>query len=135
MKKLFILVALFTTALFSANAQGGNGNGNFDPVAMKARYVERTKPALIEKTKLTEAQADKVIDINWEARSKMRGMRDLSEDDRKKKMDEVQADINKQYKDIPLTEDQIKSVNDFFEEQRKQMQQQRQQNGGGGNRN
>ena len=133
MKKLFVLVAVFTTALLSANAQGGNGNGNFDPVAMKARYVERTKPALIEKTKLTEAQADKVIDINWEARSKMRGMRDLSEDDRKKKMDEVQGDITKQYKDIPLTDDQIKSVNDFFEEQRKQMQQQRQQNGG--NRN
>lgn len=131
MKKLFILVAVFTTALFTANAQGGNGN--FDPAAMKARYVERTKPALIEKTKLTEAQADKVIDINFEARSKMRGMRDLSEDERKKKNEDIQADINKQYKDIPLTDDQIKLVNEFFEDQRKQMQQ-RQQNGGG-NRN
>jgi hypothetical protein len=128
MKKLLVLVAVFTTVLITnANAQGGNGN--FDPVAMKARYVERTKPLLIEKTKLTDAQADKVIDINWEARSKMRGMRDLSEDERKKKMDDAQVDINKQYKDIPLTDDQIKAVNDFFEEQRKL----RQQNGG--NRN
>ena len=131
MKKLLVLVAVFTALLFTtANAQGGNGN--FDPAAMKARYVERVKPSLIEKTKLTDAQADKVIDINFEARSKMRGMRDLSEDDRKKKMEEVQADINKQYKDIPLTDDQINAVNDFFEEQRKQMQQQRQN--GGGNR-
>jgi Spy/CpxP family protein refolding chaperone len=134
MKKLLALVAVFTTVLLSnANAQQGNGNGgNFDPAAMKARYVERVKPQLIEKTKLTDAQADKVIDINFEARSKMRGLRDLSEDDRKKKMDEVQTDINKQYKAIPLTDDQIKAVNDFFEEQRKQMQQQRQNGGGNG---
>jgi low affinity Fe/Cu permease len=129
MKKLFILVAVFTTILVSnANAQGGN----FDTAAMRARYVERVKPSLIEKTKLTEAQADKVISINWEARSKMRGMRDLSEDERKKKMDDAQADITKQYKDIPLTDDQIKAVTDFFTEQRKQMQQQR-QNGGNNN--
>lgn len=131
MKKFLALVTVFTTLLLSrANAQGGNGN--FDPVAMKARYTERVKPLLIEKTKLTDAQADKVIDINFEARSKMRGMRDLSEDERKKKMDDIQTDINKQYKDIPLTDDQIKTVNDFFEEMRKQMQQQRQN--GGGNR-
>jgi len=133
MKKLFVLVAVFTTVLFTnANAQGGNGNGNFDPAAMKARYTERVKPSLIEKTKITDAQADKVIDINFEARSKMRGMRDLSEDDRKKKMDEIQTDINKQYKAIPLTDDQIKAVNDFFDEMRKQMQQQRQNGGGNG---
>ena len=131
MKKLLVLVAVFTTVLITnVNAQGGNGN--FDPVAMKARYTERVKPLLIEKTKITDAQADKVIDINFDARSKMRGMRDLSEDERKKKMEDIQADINKQYKAIPLTDDQIKSVNDFFDEMRKQMQQQR-QNGGGGN--
>jgi Spy/CpxP family protein refolding chaperone len=132
MKKLLVLVAVFTTVLLSnANAQGGN----FDTAAMKARYLERTKPALIEKTKLTDAQADKVLEINWQSRSKMRGMRDLSQDERQKMMDNLQTERNKQYKDIPLTDDQIKAVNDFFEEQRKQMQQQRQQNGGGGNRN
>lgn len=132
MKKLLALVAVFTTVLLSnANAQGGNGN--FDPAAAKARYVERVKPSLIEKTKLTDAQADKVLDINWDARSKMRGMRDLSQDERKKKMEEVQADENKQYKDIPLTDDQVKAVNDFFEDLRKQMQQQRQNGGGNGN--
>lgn len=132
MKKLFVLFAVFTTMVLSnANAQGGNGN--FDPAAMKARYLERTKPLLIEKTKLTDAQADKVLDINWESRTKMRGMRDLSQDDRKKKMDEIQADQDKQYKDIPLTDDQIKAVNDFFDDMRKQMQQRMQNGGNGGN--
>ena len=126
MKKLFVLVAVFTTVLLSnASAQ----QGNFDPAAMKARYLERTKPSLIEKTKLTPEQADKVLDINWESRTKLRGLRDLSQEERQKKMDEARDDASKQYKTIPLTDDQIKAVNDFFEEQRKQ----RQQNGGGGN--
>jgi len=131
MKKLLVLVAVFTTVLLS-NANAQQGNGNFDPAAMKARYLERTKPALIEKTKLSPEQADKVLDINWEARSKMRGTRDLPEDERKKKADEAQAEANKGYKGIPLTDDQIKAVNEFFEEQRKQMQQQRQNGGGNG---
>jgi Spy/CpxP family protein refolding chaperone len=126
MKKLLVLVAVFTTVLLS-NASAQQGNGNFDPAAMKARYLERTKPLLIEKTKLTAEQADKVLDINWESRSKMRGMRDLSQEERQKKMDEARDEASKQYKTIPLTDDQIKAVNDFFEEQRRQ----RQQNGGG----
>jgi hypothetical protein len=133
MKKLFILVAVFTTALFmNANAQGRN----FDTVAMKARYLERTKSPLIEKTNLTEEQANKVLEINWQSRSKMRGTRNMSADDRKKLFDDLQAERNKQYKDIPLTDDQIKAVNDFFDEQRKQMQDRRQNggfNGNGGN--
>lgn len=128
MKKLFVLVALVTFAYFSkADAQQGGG----DPAAMAQRYKDRVKPQLIEKTKLTDAQAEKVLDINISMRQQMRGLRDLSDDDRKKKMDEIRADIDKQYKTIPLTDDQIKSVDSFFDEQRKMMQQ-RQQGGGGG---
>ena len=130
MKKLFLLIALFTTVYVTkANAQQGGG----DPAAMMQRYKDRVKPQLVEKTKITDVQADKVIEIMFNSRSKMRGLRDLSEDDRKKQLEQIQADQNKEYKAIPLTDDQIKAVNDFFEEQRKQMQQQRQQNGGGGN--
>ena len=132
MKKLLVLVAIFTTVLMSnANAQGGNFG---DPAAMKARYLERTKPALIEKTKLSSEVADKVLEISWEAQSKLRGpgMRDMSQDERKKKQDEANAEASAKYKTIPLTDDQIKAVNDFFEQQR-QLRQQQRQNGGGGN--
>jgi Spy/CpxP family protein refolding chaperone len=129
MKKLILVFALFLT-VFSINAQAQGGG---DPAAAAQRFKDRVKPQLIEKTKLTDAQADKVIDINFNARSQMRGLRDLSDDDRKKKMAEIQEGINKEYKGIPLTEDQIKAVNDFFDEMRKNMQQQRQNGGGGGN--
>lgn len=134
MKKLLVLVAVFTTVLVS-NVNAQQGNGNFDPAQMAQRYKERVKPQLIEKVKLTDAQAEKVCDIQLASRQQMRGMRDLSQEDRKKKMDEIQADNNKQYKAIPLTDDQIKAVNDFFDEMRKQMQQQRQNGGGNGGGN
>jgi hypothetical protein len=96
---------------------------------MLARMKERVKPQLIEKTKLTDVQADKVIEINFESRQQLRGLRDLSEEERKKKMDEVKAENNKKYKAIPLTDEQAKSEDEFFEEQRKNMQQR--QNGNG----
>ena len=121
------MIALFTT--FYATKVEAQQNG--DPAAASQRFKDRVKPQLIEKTKLTDAQAEKVLDINFNARSQMRGLRDLSQEDRTKKMAEIREGINKEYKAIPLTDDQIKSVNDFFDEMRKNMQQQRQQSGGG----
>jgi len=122
MKKFLFIIAFMTTlGVMNASAQQGGG----DPAAMLARMKERVKPQLIEKAKLTGVQADKVIEINFESRQQLRGLKDLSEEDRKKKMDEVKAENNKKYKTIPLTDDQVKSVDEFFEEQRKNMQKQR----------
>ena len=122
MKKfLFIIAFMATLGVMNASAQQGGG----DPAAMLARMKERVKPQLIEKAKLTDVQADKVIEINFESRQQLRGFKDLSEEDRKKKMDEVKAENNKKYKTIPLTDDQVKSVDEFFEDQRKNMQKQR----------
>ncbi len=127
MKKLLFLVALFTTVFItSASAQGQQGG---DPAARMAAYKERVKPQLVEKTKLTDAQAEKVLDIQFASRQQMRGLRDLSQEERTKKLAEIDADLNKQYKAIPLTDDQVKAVNGFFEEMRKQMQQNRPNNG------
>jgi hypothetical protein len=131
MKKIFLMVAFFVTVFATTTNAQQQGGG--DPAAMMARYKERVKPQLVEKTKLSDELADKVLDINFESRAQLRGLRDLSEEDRKKKMDEVQADITKKYKALPLTEDQIKSVNAFFEEQRKNMQQRQGGGNGGGN--
>ena len=129
MKKLFVLVAFLTTVYtMGANAQQQGGG---DPSGMLQRYKERVKPQLIEKAKLTEAQADQVIEISFKYRSKMRGLRDLNEDDRKKMMEELDGAQNKEIKAIPLTDDQAKAVSELFEELRKQ--QRKQNSGGNGN--
>ena len=116
MKKLVLLLTLFTAIwVNNVNAQGG------DPAAREARMKEM-KAQLIEKVKLSEAEADKVIEINTVSREQMRGLRDLAEADRAKKMEEIQADLTKKYKAIPLTDDQVKGVNEYMAERRKNMQ-------------
>jgi hypothetical protein len=119
MKKLLlvfaVVAALYTT---SAAAQGGG-----DPVARAQQMKERMKPMLVEKVKLTDDQANKVLDINMEVRQKMREFRDLSPEDRKTKAAELDIDRDKKYKAIPLTDDQVKAVNEFFDEMRKQQAQ------------
>ncbi|MBL0882040.1 MAG: hypothetical protein IBJ16_01605, partial [Chitinophagaceae bacterium] len=78
------------------------------------------------KTKLTDAQADKVLEVQLWAQMQNRGLRDLSEDERAKKIKETNEEREKKLKAIPLSEEQIKAVNDFYAEMR------RNRPGGGG---
>ncbi len=120
MKKVLALVALVLIASFSTiMAQPPGGGQQMDPAKMLEMMKQRVKPQLIEKTKLTDAQADKVLEIQIASQTAMRGMRDLSEDERMSKMKEIREDNNKKFKEIPLTDEQIKSVNDFYDEMRK----------------
>ncbi|MGN6163629.1 MAG: hypothetical protein ACTHOF_03730 [Flavisolibacter sp.] len=134
MKKLFVLVAIFAT-LYTTNANAQQQGGG-DPAAMMQRMKDRIKPGLVEKTKLTDAQADKVIEVYFANQRKRREIRmdqSLSDDDKAKKNSEIEEAQNKDYKAIPLTDDQVKEVNAYFDEMRKQQMQRRQNGGGGGN--
>ena len=90
MKKLFLLATLFV-ALFtvSASAQGG-GQGGMTP-EQRAERQKQVKTELVAAAKITEAEADKVMQIQQDSRQGMRGLRDLSEEDRKKKLDEIRT--------------------------------------------
>lgn len=123
MKKLVLLIAVFVT-LYSTNAAAQGGG---DPAARAQQMKERTKPGLIEKVKLTDEQAEKVLDINLDVRQKMREFRDLTPEERKVKGAELDADRDKRYKAIPLTDEQVKAVNAFFDEIRKQQMERRPQ--------
>jgi hypothetical protein len=127
MKKLFLLLALTvglsSTSLFAQEQR--------DPAAMAQRYKERVKPQLVEKTKVSDSEAEKIVDVVLAQREQMRGLRDLSAEDRAKKMDELNVDLSKKLKAIPLTDDQVKTVMVFLEEQRQQQRQRQQQQGGG----
>ena len=124
-------VVLFCGAT-SAIAQPPGGG---DPAARKAMMKERVKPQLIESTKITDAEADKVIDIYYDAQQEQRKLRDLSEDERKIKGKEVADARDKKLKEIPLTDEKVKAVNAFYEEMRKKMMERGggRPNGGGGN--
>jgi Spy/CpxP family protein refolding chaperone len=125
MKKFILLATLFVAlGTIQANAQNGGG----DP-AQREAMMKEMKAQLVEKAKITEAEADKVLEINRASRDKMRGLRDLSEEERTKKIDEINAENSKKYKEIPLTDEQVKAVNEYFAERRKNMQK-----NGGGNR-
>jgi hypothetical protein len=128
MKKIIALLTIVgCIATTSVMAQGGGGGQQMDPAQMLEMMKQRIKPQLIEKTKLSDAEADKVLEIQLWAQSQGRGLRDLSEDERAAKQKETADERKKKMKAIPLTDDQIKAVDDFYEEMRRN----RPQRGGG----
>lgn len=123
-KYLFLSLILSVLISTAVNAQSGpQAQGSSDPATILQQMKEKIKPQMVEKTGLTEAQADKVIEINFELRqSMMTGMRDLSEADRTKKIAEFKAAKEKRYSEIPLTAEQIKAVYAFYEDMGKNRQ-------------
>lgn len=122
MKKILFLTALFAAvAATTVSAQGTPA----DAAARMQKMRELVKPQLVEKAKITPEQADKVLDINTvigAARREIRTDASLSDEDKTKKMAALDEESAKKFKAIPLTDEQVKSVNAFFEEMRKNRQ-------------
>ena len=128
MKKIIALLTIVgCIASTSVMAQGFGGGQQMDPAQMLEMMKQRMKPQLMEKTKLSDSEADKVLEIQLWAQTQGRGLRDLSEDERAAKQKETADERKKKLKAIPLTDDQIKAVDDFYEEMRRN----RPQRGGG----
>lgn len=117
--KRFLFLTL-CSALFSITMHAQSGG---DQSAMLQQAKEKIRPQMVEKTGLTDAQADKVIEINFEIRQAARGFANLSEAERSTKIAELKANREKKYSAIPLTADQIKAVNTFYEDWGKSMAQ------------
>ena len=117
--KKFLFLALLFSAVFSTtiSAQGGG-----DPATMLQQMKERIKPQMVERTGITPAQADKIIELNFEMRMAMRGFGELSEADRSAKIAELKAAKEKKISEI-LTAEQIVAVNTFYQEMGKNMAQ------------
>ena len=111
--KKFLLLSLIFTALASTSIHAQTGA---DPAVMLQQVKEKVVPQMVEKTGLTSAQAERVIEINFEIRQAAASFRDLNEADRSVKIAELKAAKDKKYSEIPLTAEQIKSVNTFYEE-------------------
>ncbi len=128
MKKLLGLLSVaIVAACTTAIAQPPAGGGRMDPAAMKERQVKMLKESDL---KLTDVQIDSVIAINMESAMAMRGMRDLSPEERQTKMKTANEARDKRFATALKDEALAKKVSEFYEKQR----QQRMQGGGGGQR-
>lgn len=104
----FILGAIIST---TAHAQPAG-----DPPTVLQQMKDQQKPGLVEKAGLTEAQAEKIIEINYDIRMQAaRELKDLNEADRTKKLAELKAAKEKRYSEV-LTPEQIKAVKAYYEE-------------------
>ena len=109
---------LFLTLIFGAILSTTVHAQTADPATMLQQMKERIKPQMVEKTGLTEALADKVIEINFEMRMAASGLRDLSEADRAKKIAELKDAKEKKLSAL-LTPEQLKAVKAFYEDMAK----------------
>ena len=140
MKKLLFL-SLISGALISTNtfAQGGPDPAKqpttqpapaqpqqFTPEQLAKMVTDakaKQSPMLVEKAGLTTAQADRVIEINFEIRTQAAtALAGLNDADRSAKIAEFKATKEKKYSEIPLTDDQIKAVYAAYAEMGKSMQ-------------
>lgn len=117
MKKILFLT-LVLGAIISTNAYAQPAG---DPPSVLQQMKEKQKPGLIEKVGLTEAQAEKVIEINYETRMQAsRELKDLNEADRSKKLAELKAAKEKKFSGF-LTPEQIKAMHAYYEAMGKNM--------------
>ena len=129
MKKLLFL-SLISGVLISTTtlAQGPAKPAPQPPTAeqqatMLKEAKEKQVPMLVEKAGLTTAQAEKVIDINFEIRfGAAAALQGLNDADRTAKLAEMKASKEKKYSEIPLTAEQIKAVYTAYEDWGKSMQ-------------
>jgi Spy/CpxP family protein refolding chaperone len=110
--KKFLFLTLILGALVSTTTYAQAG----DPPNVLQQMKEKQKPGLIEKVGLTEAQADKIIELNYEMRMQAgRELKDLPEADRSKKLAELKAAKEKKFSEF-LTPEQITAMNKYYEE-------------------
>lgn len=126
MKKLLFLTLIFAAVISTTiHAQSGpqsQGQGSPDPAVMLQQMKEKQVPGLVSKAGLTEAQANKIVEINLELRmAMMTDLKGLNEADRSKRIAEFKAAKEKKYSEIPLTAEQIKAVYAFYEDMGKNM--------------
>ena len=116
MKKLLFLTLVFGALTSTATyAQAG------DPPTVLQQMKEKQKPELIEKVGLTDAQAEKVIELNYEMRMKASTeLKDLNETDRATKLAELQAEKEKKFSEF-LTPEQITAMKAYYADKKKNM--------------
>ena len=133
MKKLLFL-SFISSALIATttHAQGGPVTKSQSAIqqptkeqmaAMLQEAKTKQVPMLVEKAGLTNAQAERIIEINFEIRQQAATvLQGLNDADRSAKLAELKAAKEKKYSEIPLTADQIKAVYAAYEDMGRSME-------------
>jgi hypothetical protein len=116
MKKFLFLSLIFCAIISTTTYAQAGGPAGGNPASVLQSMKEKQGPPMVEKTGLTVAQVDRIIEINFEIRQSAVGLRDLNEADRAKKLADLKALKEKKYSEIPLTADQIKAVYAYYED-------------------
>lgn len=112
--KKFLFLTLFFCAIISTASYAQAG----DPPSVLQQMKEKQTPGLVEKVGLTEAQAHKIIEINFEVRQSAGDLRNMSEADRAAKIAEMKATRDKKWAEV-LNADQIKALKAYYEDMAK----------------
>ena len=122
MKKILLLTLIAASFISTgAWAQGSNnpvpGQQQPSMAEMLKQAKEKQAPPMVEKTGLTLAQAERIIEINWEIRTQAATvLKGLNDAERSAKIAELKVLKEKKYSEIPLTPDQIKTVYAYYED-------------------
>ena len=118
MKKFLFMTLIFCAVISTAaNAQPQTqpqAQAPMDPAVMLQQMKEKIRPEMVAKTGLTEAQCDKVFELNIEMRMAAAALKDLPEAERTAKIQELKAAKEKKFTEF-LTPEQIKAVKEFYE--------------------
>ena len=122
MKKILFLGlicgAVMTTSAYAQPAPPAQrAQPSVDQADMLKKMKEQFKAPMVAKTGLSEAQVDRVLEINLEIRVQAAtDLQGLNDADRSKKLAELKVEKEKRYAAIPLSAEQIKSVYAFYED-------------------
>jgi hypothetical protein len=112
MKKIIAFLAIVLAVITNVNAQPPQGG--MDPAQMKEMMKTRYKESM---SFLTPVQLDSVVNIVIDSRSGMRGMRDMSDEDRQAAM-KKSAEARDKRLDAALPKDVAQKVKDLLAQQR-----------------
>lgn len=117
--KKFLFLTFIAAALVSTTSYAQPAG---DPPTVLQQMKEKQVPGLVEKVGLTEAQANKVIELHYEMRMKAATeLKDLNEADRAKKLAELKAEKEKKFAEF-LSAEQITKMNEYYAEMGKNRQ-------------
>ena len=124
MKKLLLLSLVFMALVSTKTyAQPDPASAQKEAQAkMLKEAKEKQVPMLVEKAGLTVAQAERIIEINFEIREQAATvLSGLGDAERSAKLAELKVAKEKKYSEIPLTAEQIKAVYAAYEDMGKNM--------------